>query len=165
MEELFLDILTQLGTMEGISLVDEDYGQLETSEDTYPVTFPAILIETPHVEWTDMGQLSQLGRVSLRVRLVIDCYHDTHYGSTQEEEVASHIRLYNQMHRTLQGFRPSTASGLDRETSRFYTIAHGIKCYESVYSCEVKDVIKDVTVTPVTIVPAVGVQFGQEDQN
>lgn len=40
MEELFIKIL-QLITeeMPELSLVDEDYGQLETEEDTYPVTF------------------------------------------------------------------------------------------------------------------------------
>jgi hypothetical protein len=32
--------------MQELSIVDEDYGQLETSDDTYPVTFPALLIST-----------------------------------------------------------------------------------------------------------------------
>lgn len=30
--------------MPELSLVDEDYGQLNTAEDIYPVTFPAVLI-------------------------------------------------------------------------------------------------------------------------
>lgn len=164
MEELFLDILNKLGAMNDISLVDEDYGQLETAEDTYPVTFPAILVEAPTVEWSELGQYSQIGRVTLRVRLVIDCYHDTHYGSTQEEEASAHIRLYDKMHRQLQGFRPSTATALVRETTRFYTIAHGIKCYESIYSCEVKDVINETTVEPVSVSPVVGVHFEHWDE-
>ena len=145
MEQLFLDILKRLGEMDGISYVDEDYGQLQTQEDTYPVTFPAILIDAPSVEWSEIGQLSQIGRVTLSVRLVLDCYHDTHYGSTQEDNVAEHIQTYNAMHRLLQGFTPGLASPLVRENTRFYTIAHGIKVYESQYSCEINDVIVEYT--------------------
>ena len=45
MEELFNLIQTAVadGMLE-LTLVDEDYGQLQTDEDTYPVTFPCVLI-------------------------------------------------------------------------------------------------------------------------
>ena len=40
--------------MPEVSLVDEDYGQLEAIDkegvDTYPVTFPCVLIDTPEAE-------------------------------------------------------------------------------------------------------------------
>ena len=39
MDELLLSIMQHIAAaMPELSLVDEDYGQLETQEDTYPVT-------------------------------------------------------------------------------------------------------------------------------
>ena len=45
MEHLFNTIQTAIAEgMPDLTLVDEDYGQLQTEEDTYPVTFPCVLI-------------------------------------------------------------------------------------------------------------------------
>ena len=47
MEDIFLAIQERIALkMPELSLVDEDYGQLVTEEDTYPVTFPCVLIST-----------------------------------------------------------------------------------------------------------------------
>lgn len=51
MEQLFNEI--QRVAAEGMPqllLVDEDYGQLETAEETYPVTFPCVLINIRDIE-------------------------------------------------------------------------------------------------------------------
>ncbi|MCQ2195311.1 MAG: hypothetical protein MJZ28_10235 [Paludibacteraceae bacterium] len=139
MEEIFIDILNRLATIEGISYIDEDWGQLETMGDSYPITFPAILIDAPSVTWSNCARNNQTGTLTISVRLIIDCYHDTHYGSTQTDEVAEHIKRYNEVHRCLQGFTPGRACGLVRTNSQFYTASHGIKVYESTYTCEIKD--------------------------
>lgn len=47
MEEIFITIMEQIAReMPDLSLIDEDYGQLEmgADEDHYPVTFPCVLI-------------------------------------------------------------------------------------------------------------------------
>ena len=47
MEEVFIAIMEQIAQeMPELSLIDEDYGQLEmgAEEDHYPVTFPCVLI-------------------------------------------------------------------------------------------------------------------------
>ncbi len=52
MEDLFNEIQTAIAeNMPSVSLVDEDYGQLQTEEDHYPVTFPAVLINMEGVAW------------------------------------------------------------------------------------------------------------------
>lgn len=56
MEEIFIAIQERIALqMPELSLVDEDYGQLVTEEDTYPVTFPCVLISTIDTDWTDIG--------------------------------------------------------------------------------------------------------------
>ena len=52
MEQLFYSIQQHIATnMSVLSTIDEDYGQLQTDEDTYPVTFPCVLINAEQTDW------------------------------------------------------------------------------------------------------------------
>jgi hypothetical protein len=60
MDEIFIAIMEQIAQeMPELSLIDEDYGQLEmgAEEDQYPVTFPCVLIgiQTPTGTTSDTG--------------------------------------------------------------------------------------------------------------
>ena len=58
MEEVFIAIMEQIAQeMPELSLIDEDYGQLEmgAEEDQYPVTFPCVLIGNTSSDWNDLG--------------------------------------------------------------------------------------------------------------
>ena len=68
--------------------IDEDYGQLESQEDQYPVVFPCVLIGMGDTEWQPMANRPgvQQGKTSVTLKLAIDCYDDTHIGSTTEED-------------------------------------------------------------------------------
>lgn len=80
MEEIFTNIMERIaGGMPELSLIDEDYGQLEMSaeEDRYPVTFPCVLIGNIDADWRDQGLGNQKGAALITVRLAVDCYDDT----------------------------------------------------------------------------------------
>ena len=146
MEELLQGLIDLLGTeMPELSMVDEDYGQLEmiNREDrsTYPVTFPAVLIDAPDVAWSNIAGLSQKGDATIRVRLIIDCYDDTHYGSTTTDLISERAALRAKLHRLLQGYRIEGTDQLIRQSSRFYTWDHGIKVYEATYTCVVTELL------------------------
>ena len=84
MEEVFIAIMEQIAQeMPELSLIDEDYGQLEmgAEEDQYPVTFPCVLIGNASSDWHDLGYGVQKSESMLTVRLAIDCYDDTSYAS------------------------------------------------------------------------------------
>lgn len=76
MEHLLNDIIELIGNnMPDIRTVDEDYGQLEMlddSRDSYPLMFPAVLIDSPETSWENIGGLSQKGLCTVSVRLCID---------------------------------------------------------------------------------------------
>lgn len=133
--------------MPSLSLVDEDYGQLEAIDkedvDTYPVTFPCVLIDIPETEWSNLSGKSQKGKAKVNVRLVIDCYDDTHYGSGTEEKTLERAEMVKELHKILQGYRPDEDGELIREKSRFYTWSHGIKVYEMLYSVAATDIIQE----------------------
>lgn len=63
MEHLLNDIIELIGNnMPDIRTVDEDYGQLEMLDDSresYPLIFPAVLIDAPETSWENIGGLSQ----------------------------------------------------------------------------------------------------------
>ena len=135
MENLFNGIQTHIATnMPKLSLVDENYGQLQTKEDTYPVTFPCVLIDTPQTEWENLSAGAQRGKCRLTVQLAIDCYEDTHYGSGTEGKIAQRQKMANKLHSLLHLLRMQNVCGpMIRKTSRGYSLPGGIKVYEIVY--------------------------------
>lgn len=138
MEQLYTQIIRLLKEqLPELSLVDEDYGQLEAGidEDTYPVTFPCALVGSLEADWENMAGGRQRGHALFSVRLAVDCYDDTHHGSGTEDKVAGRIQMAGRVHAALQGFRPSPGmSALMRTKSRFYTLPHGIKVYETTFA-------------------------------
>lgn len=148
MESLLYQLISHVKEqMPFLSLVDEDYGQLEAIDkdnmDTYPVTFPCVLIDIPETEWSNLSGKSQKGKAKVNVRLVIDCYDDTHYGSGTEEKTLERAEMVKDLHKILQGYRPDEDGELIREKSRFYTWSHGIKVYEMLYSVAATDIIQE----------------------
>lgn len=141
MEQLFIKIMEQIRQqLPQLSLVDEDYGQLETAEDTYPVTFPCALIGNLEADWNDIGLGTQKGTVRFSARLAIDCYHDTHYDSGTEDKVAERLQLANKLYVALQCFRPIHDIGpMYRIKTRFYSLPGAIKVYEYIFEFEIHD--------------------------
>ena len=127
-----------------LSLVTEDCGQLETQEDTYPVTFPCVLIGNSETNWRDLDEIgdSQRGEATITVRLAIDCYDDVHIGSTQEASMAERLQMAHDIHKALQGIEFEECDNvwpLSRIKSRDYTLPGNIKVYESIYRFSIHD--------------------------
>lgn len=133
--------------MPELSMVDEDYGQLENLEDDnrdmYPITFPAVLIENTETEWSNLSRRSQKGDALFRVRLIIDCYDDTHAECGTQYAVEEREDMRSRLHTILQGFRPVDDGVLIRKRSKFFTWYHGIKVYEMTYACVVTETIRE----------------------
>lgn len=133
--------------MPELSMVDEDYGQLENLEDDnrdmYPITFPAVLVENTETEWSNIAGRSQKGDAVFRVRLIIDCYDDTHAGCGTQYAVEEREEMRSKLHSILQGYRPVDDGVLIRKRSKFFTWYHGIKVYEMTYACVVTETIRE----------------------
>ena len=152
MEDLLYDLINHIGSnMPEIRTIDEDYGQLEMLDDSresYPLIFPAVLIDSPDTQWENIGGLDQQGLCTVSVRLCIDCYDDTHFNSGQTERIFERERMRRELHRLLQGHRIDGHSALIRTSSRFYTANHGIKVYETTYTLEVSESVSDAPQRP-----------------
>ncbi len=145
MEELFIKLQEWIATnMPELSLVDEDYGQLENltdeNEDMYPVTFPCVLINTPSIDWNSQSEdnLSQSGLANITVRLAIDCYDDTHFTSGTASKIAGRLALFSRLHKLVATFdAPENDFYPERKATRIYSLPKGIKVYENTYNIPV----------------------------
>lgn len=148
MEQIIRTLIGHIqSSMPQLALVDEDYGQLEYIDkedvDTYPLVMPAVLIDTPETSWTDTTDGAQKGTCTVRVRLILDCYDDTHATSGTLDRVAGREQMRHGLHKLLQGFRPDADGALVRTQSRFYTWNHGIKVYEQTYTTTTSEQVAD----------------------
>lgn len=141
MEQILINILNRIDDqVPGLSLVDEDYGQLEFVEDTYPVTFPCVLVGNINTDWEGTKQGCQRGKATFTTRLAIDCYDDTHVSSGTTGKIAERMALKKAVVNALQGFIPDNcASPMFRQNSRDFSLAGGIKVYETTFRFSVHD--------------------------
>lgn len=138
MENVTLALMKRLKEkMPQLRYVDEDYGQLEFGEDQYAVIAPAVLINIDETDWATESAarpIIQVGTTQVTLKLVLECYDDTHMGSTTEDKVAERTEQANQMFRAVQGGRFSPKMGpMTRVKSRDYAVGGNLKVYESVF--------------------------------
>lgn len=143
MEEIFIEIMEQIAReMPELSLIDEDYGQLEmgAEEDHYPVTFPCALIGDTSSDWHDLGGGAQNSDSLITVRLAIDCYDDTSFASGTYDKVRERQKMANKLYKALQCLECSdNSSPLTREKSRSYSLPGYIKVFEFTFSFTMHD--------------------------
>lgn len=143
MEDIFIALMERIATlMPELSLIDEDYGQLEMGidEDSYPVTFPCVLISDVISDWNDIGLGAQKSMSSITLRLALDCYHDTSFASGTYDAVRNRLLLANRLYKAVQDFVPTDdCSELVRVKERSYALPHYIKVYEKVFTFTLHD--------------------------
>lgn len=143
MDEIFINIMERIaGSMPELSLIDEDYGQLEmsTEEDKYPVTFPCVLIGNIDADWRDLGLGSQKGTALITVRLAIDCYDDTSFASGTYDKISERRQMDRKLYKTLHRFKSARcATPLVRVKSRDYAMPGYIKVFETIYAFTIND--------------------------
>lgn len=144
MEQILTEIIDHLEENAldlGLSYIDENFGQLEAidnEEDTYPLTFPAVLVELQNIQWEHTNGLRQDGTATIVVQLLIDCYDDTHAYSNQRHKVEERERLNRSVTTHLHGLRIlDNTSTLTRISSNSYNASHLIKVYETTYTAKV----------------------------
>lgn len=143
MDDIILTLMELLkSNIPELTYIDEDYGQLESpDEDGYPLTFPAVLIENPEADWDSIGGRVQNGSIIINIKLAMDCYDDTHYGSGTEDKIKERYALNQKIYQLLQSISlVDNMDGLDRIKSKSYTLAGGIKVYETIFRCDYHDV-------------------------
>ena len=143
MDEILINIMERIAAkMPELSMLDEDYGQLEMSAEdaSYPVTFPCVLVGNIEADWRDQGLGCQKGAALVTVRLAIDCYDDTHYSSGTYDRVRERRQSDLRLYKALNRFKSAQcATPLVRVKSRDYTLPGFIKVFETTFSFTIND--------------------------
>ena len=143
MQQLIPTLFQRISTqMPSLALIDEDYGQLDftNSGDSYPVTFPCVLLGNLEADWQHISPSEQKGLATITAKLAIDCYDDTHLGSGTEHRIAQRADLANQLYQALQAFcpLPRQMTPLDRIKTQYYHLPGGIKVYQHIFTFRIQ---------------------------
>ncbi|MBQ4503909.1 MAG: hypothetical protein II986_09600 [Alistipes sp.] len=138
MESITLALMERIKEkMPQLRYIDEDYGQLDFRDDQYPVIAPAVLINIDETDWTTESAVRptiQSGSTQLTLKLVLECYDDTHIDSTTEHKIEERAEQARQLFRAVQGFKlNSKMSPMTRIKSRDYAVGGNLKVYETVF--------------------------------
>lgn len=119
--------------------IDEDYGQVEMmlndDEDHYPITSPSCFISVDNMSFKSFAGAAarvQQCEITITVKLLIDCYDDTHYKSGTADKIKERMQKMHELHSAIQGFKIGEGV-LDRISGRYQTLAHGLKLYQYSY--------------------------------
>lgn len=96
-----------------LQTIDEDFGQLETDEDTYPVLFPCALISVESVLWQTLPKNVQMGKALVRITVTVDSYDDTHQGSGTNQKMIDNYKIVRNVHTAIQNFSGKIIPVLD----------------------------------------------------
>lgn len=87
-----------------IRWIDLDGGQLEAPDESYPVQFPAAMIDISDVAYQTLHRGNQTALVNITVRLAFDIYEGFHGTAPDLEQAADRLKLINQVQKALHGF-------------------------------------------------------------
>lgn len=106
MDILFKSISERLSTeVPELRWIDWEQGQIDTNmESSYPVQFPAVLIDFPSISWQSIKQGIQDGEVTLQVRVIFDVYEDFNTESPNRDLALGRLKLINKIHKALHNF-------------------------------------------------------------
>lgn len=145
METLFTTIQEAIALqMPSLTLVDEDYGQMEYAGDSYPVTFPCVLIGIDGIKWDTITPDYQKGDGNITIKLCIDCYNDTHYSGETANKTIARFLMFKELHNIVRRIKISDDITLDRISSRFPSYPGGIKVYQSTYRFDIDEDFEQV---------------------
>lgn len=142
METIILALMERIKqALPELSYIDEDYGQLEEyADESNPVTFPCVLIDTPETSWVELAPKVQNGSVNISFKLIIDCYDDTHYGSGTEDKIKERAEMSQRLYKALEGLSiERNMDYMERRKTRSFTLGGGLKMYETSFQFDYHD--------------------------
>lgn len=139
MEKLMNEMVERIAQqLPELSVVCEDYGQLENAEEYYPVTFPCVLVSVPKTEWTNHGTFDQRGTCAIVTKLAFDCASPEEHELQRMEERQT---LAAKLHRIMQGSKFATSGKLSRVQTVSLFLPDKVVVYETHYTANVFDTV------------------------
>lgn len=142
MDILYKDLLERLDDqVPELRWIDYDQGQIDFPAESYPVDFPALLIDFENTEWEDVGQLVQGGTLTISFRTAFRLYEDmnNHTPAESRNNGLLKLRLLNKIHKALHGFGGEHYNGLSRTRQFTEKREDGLKVVVMQYETYIRD--------------------------
>ena len=106
MDILFKSIATRLEQeVPELRWIDWEQGQIDMNlEKTYPLQFPAVLIDFTNINWSSIKHGVQDGEVTVLIKVVFDIYEDLNNHAPDRDMALSRLELLKKIHKALHNF-------------------------------------------------------------
>ena len=105
--QLFLALSNHIKTnVPEIKWIDQDFGQLEQFEYRPTVNFPCVLIDFPMAQYSQLSELSQLGDVTVQLRMGFAPFSHSHAAAPTNvrEQALEYYQIEQKVFEAVQGF-------------------------------------------------------------
>ncbi|MCU7615648.1 hypothetical protein NZ698_00440 [Chryseobacterium sp. PBS4-4] len=121
--QFILDIQARINLkMPEIKYIDQDLGQLgQVGEDERPsITYPAILIDFPDTDFSDLSGGAQLGVVQISIQLIFAPFSQSWQNAplSVREKALEYLATEQKLHKTLQNWETEYFQALNRSKIR-----------------------------------------------
>ncbi len=132
--------------------VDIECGQVDTIEDAYPFTTPAVWIDVSNIDWIDTSRGVQHGVATITLRIALDIYQDTHTGAPQRAEHLRAWDIINRIHHVMaRHVSGEQFNNLSRIRTSVERRTDGLKVFNMAYRCDITDTSAQHADVPVDV--------------
>jgi len=105
--QILLDLYDRISTeVPEIKYIDQDLGQLGQTDDNErpPISSPAVLIDFPNSDYSELAAGAQIGAVSITFQLAFETYSQTWHKAPREviEKGLDYLKIEQKLHKCLQ---------------------------------------------------------------
>ncbi|SIT25563.1 hypothetical protein SAMN05421786_11528 [Chryseobacterium ureilyticum] len=155
--QILMDLYDRISTeVTEITYIDQDLGQLGQTGDNEkpPLSYPAILIDFPDSEYSDIAGGGQIGEVPISFQLIFDTYSQTWHKSPKNVIIKGldYLKIEQKIHKCLQSWHLDYFSPLSRKSVKSQNNNDiGLRVRQSIYTTQYEDYtpieedIKEVT--------------------
>lgn len=120
--------LPQLGT------IDADKGQLANPEQTYPLNYPAVLIDLDNIDWKNLGQKTQKGSGTIGITVAVQTTGQSHEDAPDLDRFIDEMEIVNEAFTVL-----NTYLGLSRIRTHRQKRLDAIQVYTHIFKIALED--------------------------
>ncbi len=142
MDVLYKNLLARLdANVPELAWIDYDQGQIDFPGTSYPIDFPAVLIDFEEIPWEDVGQMVQGGVLTIAFRIAFEIWEDSNNHTPEDSRNAGllKLQLINKIHQYLQGHSAGHYNALSRTRQFTEKRDDGLKVITMQYQTYIRD--------------------------
>lgn len=152
MKQIFLDIQTQLDTIDELKTIDKNWGQL--NYENPPIKFPCVLLDIADVNYSQLGQLAQQAEGNIEITVANMRLTNSNFRNPNNDASYAVFDIMDDIHQLLHGWSNGTIGRLIRTNLQKVATDSNYEIYKMTYRTtwrvlKTQSATRNVQVTPV----------------